>query len=87
MTATPIACCHLAATASPQIPAHKVKLVVGAGGEKIKFIQKKAKCRIQVCVHCLAHLFQVGGFWGAGRAWQQQHMRNASLSRPLLLAA
>lgn len=31
-----------------QIPAHKVKLVVGAGGEKIKFIQKKAKCRIQV---------------------------------------
>ena len=32
----------------PQIPAHKVKLVVGAGGEKIKFIQKKTKCRIQV---------------------------------------
>lgn len=31
-----------------QIPAHKVKLVVGAGGEKIKFIQKKTKCRIQV---------------------------------------
>jgi hypothetical protein len=31
-----------------QIPAHKVKLVVGAGGEKIKFIQKKSKCRIQV---------------------------------------
>ena len=29
------------ATACPQIPAHKVKLVVGAGGEKIKFIQKK----------------------------------------------
>lgn len=34
--------------AAVQIPAHKVKLVVGAGGEKIKFIQKKTKCRIQV---------------------------------------
>ncbi|GAB4819937.1 hypothetical protein N2152v2_006983 [Parachlorella kessleri] len=31
-----------------QIPAHKVKLVVGAGGEKIKWIQRKSKCRIQV---------------------------------------
>ena len=31
-----------------QIPAHKVKLVVGAGGEKIKLIQKRAKCRLQV---------------------------------------
>ncbi|PSC68285.1 Histone deacetylase 14 [Micractinium conductrix] len=30
-----------------QIPAHKVKLVVGAGGEKIKLIQKRAKCRLQ----------------------------------------
>lgn len=26
----------------------KVKLVIGAGGEKIKFIQRKTKCRIQV---------------------------------------
>ena len=33
-----------------QIPAHKVKLFVGAGGEKIKFIQRKSKCRIQVGV-------------------------------------
>lgn len=31
-----------------QIPSHKVKLVVGPGGEKIKWIQKKSKCRIQV---------------------------------------
>jgi polyribonucleotide nucleotidyltransferase len=31
-----------------QIPTHKVKLVVGPGGEKIKFIQRKSKCRIQV---------------------------------------
>jgi hypothetical protein len=31
-----------------QIPAHKVKLVVGPGGEKIKWIQRKSKCRIQV---------------------------------------
>lgn len=30
------------------IPAHKVKLMIGAGGEKIKFIQRKTKCRIQV---------------------------------------
>lgn len=33
---------------SRQIPAHKVKLVVGAGGETIKRIQKRSKCRIQV---------------------------------------
>jgi polyribonucleotide nucleotidyltransferase len=26
----------------------KVKLVIGAGGDKIKFIQRKTKCRIQV---------------------------------------
>lgn len=26
----------------------QVKLVIGAGGEKIKFIQRKTKCRIQV---------------------------------------
>jgi polyribonucleotide nucleotidyltransferase len=31
-----------------QIPAHKIKLMVGPGGEKIKFIQRKTKCRIQV---------------------------------------
>ena len=31
-----------------QIPARKVKLMVGAGGEKIKWIQKKTKCRVQV---------------------------------------
>lgn len=31
-----------------QVPSHKVKLFIGAGGEKIKFIQKKSKCRIQV---------------------------------------
>ena len=31
-----------------QIPEHKVKLVVGPGGEKIKFIQRKSKCRLQV---------------------------------------
>ena len=44
------------APACPQIPAHKVKLVVGAGGEKIKFIQKKAKCRIQVCLDWLSEV-------------------------------
>ena len=31
------------------IPINKVKLVVGAGGEKIKYIQRKSKCRLQVC--------------------------------------
>jgi hypothetical protein len=31
-----------------QVPEHKVKLIVGAGGEKIKFIQKKSKCQVQV---------------------------------------
>eukprot|EP00884_Botryococcus_braunii_P012232 jgi/Botrbrau1/21009/Bobra.0144s0025.1 len=31
-----------------QIPTNKVKLMVGPGGEKIKYIQRKAKCRIQV---------------------------------------
>lgn len=31
-----------------QIPAKKVKLMIGPGGEKIKEIQKKSKCRIQV---------------------------------------
>jgi hypothetical protein len=31
-----------------QVPAHKVKLFVGAGGEKIKWIQRKSKCRVQV---------------------------------------
>ncbi len=31
-----------------QIPSNKVKLMVGPGGEKIKEIQKKSKCRVQV---------------------------------------
>ncbi|KAG2430428.1 hypothetical protein HXX76_009953 [Chlamydomonas incerta] len=31
-----------------QIPANKVKLVIGPGGEKIKEIQKKSKARVQV---------------------------------------
>ena len=26
-----------------------MKLFVGAGGEKIKWIQRKSKCRVQVC--------------------------------------
>ena len=34
----------------PQVPAHKVKLFVGPGGEKIKWIQRKSKCRVQVRV-------------------------------------
>ena len=33
-----------------QVPAHKVKLFVGPGGEKIKWIQRKSKCRVQVPV-------------------------------------
>lgn len=31
-----------------QVPEHKVKLIVGPGGEKIKHIQRKSKCQIQV---------------------------------------
>lgn len=31
-----------------QIPEHKVKLIIGAGGDKIKHIQRKSKCRVQV---------------------------------------
>ena len=31
-----------------QVPEHKVKLIVGPGGEKIKYIQRKSKCQIQV---------------------------------------
>ncbi|KAK9816506.1 hypothetical protein WJX72_001240 [[Myrmecia] bisecta] len=31
-----------------QVPANKVKLIIGPGGEKIKFIQRKTKCRVQV---------------------------------------
>ncbi|GLI64258.1 hypothetical protein VaNZ11_007460 [Volvox africanus] len=31
-----------------QIPSNKVKLMIGPGGEKIKEIQRKSKCRIQV---------------------------------------
>ena len=30
------------------VPHKKVKLVVGPGGEKIKHIQHKSKCRLQV---------------------------------------
>lgn len=30
-----------------KIPANKLKLVIGAGGEKIKFIERKSKARIQ----------------------------------------
>lgn len=47
----------------PQIPSHKVKLVVGPGGEKIKWIQKKSKCRIQV----RAQRLRVA----AGAAWRR----------------
>lgn len=32
-----------------KVPAHKVKLIIGAGGEKIKWIQRKSKARVQVC--------------------------------------
>ena len=31
-----------------QIPANKVKYMVGQGGDKIKYIQRKTKCRVQV---------------------------------------
>jgi len=31
-----------------QLPANKVKYMVGQGGDKIKYIQRKTKCRIQV---------------------------------------
>lgn len=34
-----------------QLPANKVKYMVGQGGDKIKYIQRKTKCRIQVCVN------------------------------------
>ena len=34
-----------------KVPEHKVKLIVGAGGEKIKYIQRKSKCQIQVQNH------------------------------------
>ena len=30
-----------------ELPANKIKLMVGAGGERIKLIQRKSKCRIQ----------------------------------------
>ena len=46
-----------------QVPTHKVKLVVGAGGEKIGFIQKKSKCRVQVCGRMDA------GGWVLGCGW------------------
>lgn len=31
-----------------QVPENKIKLMVGAGGEKIKWIQRKSKARVQV---------------------------------------
>jgi hypothetical protein len=31
-----------------QVPKHKVKLIIGAGGERIKAIQRKTRTRIQV---------------------------------------
>ena len=31
-----------------QLPANKVKYMVGQGGDKIKYIQRKTKCRVQV---------------------------------------
>lgn len=31
------------------VPKHKVKLIIGAGGENIKQIQRRTKTRIQVC--------------------------------------
>lgn len=31
-----------------EVPRHKVKLMIGAGGERIKMIQRKTKTRIQV---------------------------------------
>lgn len=34
-----------------QIPANKVKYMVGQGGDKIKYIQRKTKCRVQVGAH------------------------------------
>lgn len=30
-----------------EVPANKVKLMVGPGGERIKLIQRKSKCRVQ----------------------------------------
>ncbi len=38
------------------IPEHKIKLIVGAGGDKIKHIQRKSKCRIQVRAVTLVYL-------------------------------
>jgi polyribonucleotide nucleotidyltransferase len=31
-----------------EVPRHKVKLIIGAGGERIKQIQRKTRTRIQV---------------------------------------
>ena len=43
-----------------EVPSNKVKLIIGAGGENIKKIQKKSKCRLQagtfnrpITVYCL----------------------------------
>ena len=36
------------------VPHKKVKLVVGPGGEKIKYIQQKSKCRLQVSLLLLS---------------------------------
>ena len=55
-----------------QVPEHKVKLIVGAGGEKIKYIQRKSKCQIQV------------SSWPAKTSlfWKDWHNRDSSfLSR------
>lgn len=39
---------HMSCERGLSIDVLQVKLVIGAGGEKIKFIQRKTKCRIQV---------------------------------------
>ena len=31
-----------------EVPTNKVKIVMGVGGERIKLIQKKSKCRVQI---------------------------------------
>lgn len=38
-----------------QVPKHKVKLIVGPGGERIKSIQRKSRTRIQV-YRCTSHI-------------------------------
>lgn len=48
-----------------ELPANKIKLMVGAGGERIKLIQRKSKCRIQArprtasgVAHCTSGMTQ-----------------------------